>query len=217
MTQTQWFLDFDETLVVGPASYALETVLPTMIRDNNLSLDQARLDAALLLGQEQAASGLGDMQILQVLFDEMGWPQSLKKQLATEVFDHYTPTLFDDALPFLERIGSIYILSNNNHAPEIAAHLGMTPYIKDFFTPKLCGVRTGKPQRDLWDVVSASYDVTGALLIGDDPWSDGAFANTCGIDCILVDRLDRFAHLTQYRRVRSLAAIPTASANAAPE
>jgi len=214
---TQWFLDFDETLVIGPISYSFETALPRLIRDNNLSHDQARLDAALLLGQEQAASGMGDMEILQVLFDEMGWPHHLKQQLSRDVFEHYTPALFEDTLPFLERVGSIYVLSNNNRAPEIAAQLGITPYIKDFFTPKLCGVSVGKPQRDLWDFVSATYDVKDALLVGDDPWSDGVFASVCGIDCILVDRLDRFAHLTQYRRVRTLGAILPASAGGAPE
>jgi len=209
---TQWFLDFDDTLVVGPVTWALETVLPAMIRENNLSLDQAQLDASLLLGQEQAASGMGDMEILDVLFSEMGWPHSLKQQLITEVFDHYIPALFGDTLPFLQRMGSIYVLSNNNHAPDIAAHLGMTPYIKGFFTPKLCGVMVGKPDRALWDFVSDAYDVEGAILVGDDPWSDGTFADECGIDCILVDRLNRFAGMAQYRRVLSLAAIPDASA-----
>ena len=37
--------------------------------------------------------------------------------------------------------------------------LGLMPYIKGFFTPKLCGVRSGKPHRDLWDFVSASYEI----------------------------------------------------------
>jgi FMN phosphatase YigB (HAD superfamily) len=214
---TQWFLDFDETLVVGPVTWALQTVLPTMIRENALPNDQVKLDSALLIGQEQAARGMGDMEILDVLFSEMGWPHGLKQNLITEVFERYTPSLFADTLPCLERIGGIYVLSNNNHAPQIAQHLGMTPYIKGFFTPKLCGVTAGKPQRDLWDFVSASYDVESAILVGDDPWSDGAFADACGIDCILVDRLDRFGHLARYKRVASLDAIPIANANAAPE
>jgi FMN phosphatase YigB (HAD superfamily) len=175
-----------------------------------------RLDAALLRGQEQAANGLGEMEILDVLFSEMGWNHALKQQLAREVFDHYTPAVFDDTLPFLRRMGGICVLSNNNHAPEIAAYLGMTPYIKEFFTPKLASVPRGKPHRDLWDAVSATREVTSAALIGDDPWSDGAFADTCGIDCYLLDRLGRFGTLTQYRRITSLAAIPSASADAAP-
>ena len=65
---TQWFLDFDETLVVGPATWALESILPAMIREQSLPLNQARLDAAVLRGQEQAASGMGDMAILDILF-----------------------------------------------------------------------------------------------------------------------------------------------------
>ena len=214
---TQWFLDFDETLVVGPITWAVQTVVPTMIRDNALPVEQKQLDAAVLRGQEQAAAGMGDMAILDLLFSEMGWPHDLQKQLLTDVFDHYTPTMYDDTLPFLRRVGSIYVLSNNNRSPEIAAQLGMTPYIKDFFTPKLCGTSRGKPERELWDFVSGSLDVEDAMLVGDDPWSDGSFADTCGIDYILLDRLDRFAHMTQYRRVASLAAIPSASAASAPE
>jgi FMN phosphatase YigB (HAD superfamily) len=209
---TQWFMDFDETLVVGPVTWALETVLPAMIRENNLPLDQARLDAAVLVGQQQAASGMGDMAILDILFTEMNWPHSLQKQLISNVFDHYVPSMFDDTLAFLERIGGVYVLSNNDHAPDVAMQLGLMPYIKVFFTPKICGVKTGKPKRDIWDFIRAAQNVEGAILVGDDPWSDGAFADACGIDCIILDRRDRFAHLTQYRRVRSLAAIPDASA-----
>ncbi len=214
---TQWFLDFDETLVVGPVTWALETVLPAMIRENALSFDQTQLDAAILRGQEHAASGMGDMAILDVLFSEMGWPSHLQKKLLTDVFDNYVPVMFDDTLPFLKQVGSIYVLSNNSRSPEIAAQLGMTPYISRFFTPKLCNVKRGKPERDLWDFVCATHDVSDVVLVGDDPWSDGAFTDTCGIDFIMLDRLDRFPHLTQYKRISSLASIPGASAVSAPE
>ncbi len=207
---THWFLDLDDTLVVGPVTWMLETGLPTLIRDHDLPLDRGRLDAALLRGQERAAHGHGEVEILDNVFNQMGWRSDLKQQVLREVFDRYAPALFEDTLPFLQRAGGVSVISNNNHAPEIAAAVGIAPYIIEYFTPKRRGVEHGKPERDLWDAVCASGSGVseGAVLIGDNPWSDGAFAAACGIDCRIVDRLDRFAGLTPYPRVRSLAEIP---------
>ncbi len=204
---TQWFVDFDDTLVIGPVTWALETILPRLIAEHNLVSDPRHLDAALLRGQEQAAQGHGEMEILPILFDAMGWDHSLIEPLARDVFEHYIPALFPDTLPFLQRIGSVYVLSNNNHAPEIAAALGITPYVRKFFTPKRLGVVLGKPHRALWDALRKTCPVDNAVLVGDDPWSDGAFATACTIDCVIVDRLDRFGAVTTCRRVRSLAEI----------
>ncbi len=195
--------------MVGPITWALDSVLPRLIAEHGLESDPRRLDAALLRGQEQAARGQNDMEILPVLFDEMGWDHRLIEPLAREVFEHYTPSLFDDTLPFLERVGGVYVLSNNKHAPEIAADLGITPYVTEFFTPKLLGIERGKPHRELWDAVLKRVSVDNPLLVGDNPWLDEAFAAACGIECCLVDRLDRFAALTSCRRVRSLAEIDT--------
>ncbi len=212
---TQWFFDFDDTLVIGPVTWALSTVLPTLIRDNALPYDAAQFDTVLLRAQEQAANGSSEMEVLNTMFRELGWPQHLQDELVRITFNEYIPILFDDTLAFLQRMGSIYVLSNNNHAPEIAQQLGLAPYIARYFTPKLCDVEHGKPQPDLWSVVSAAVETDNAVLVGDDPWSDGAFSDACGIDCLLVDRLDRFGSL-KYRRVSSLLTIPTASGNAAP-
>ena len=191
-------------------TWALETVIPRMIAEHGLANDPRRLTAALLRGQEQAARGMGEMEILPRLFDELGWDHRLMKQLTRDVFEHYVPALFADTLPFLQGVGSIYVLSNNNHSPEIAAQLGIEPYVSAFFTPKRLGVKRGKPHRDLWDAVLRRYPVENAVLVGDDPWSDGAFATACEIDCCIVDRLDRFATLTPHRRVRSLLEIDLA-------
>jgi FMN phosphatase YigB (HAD superfamily) len=212
----QWFIDFDDTLVIGPVTWAISTVLPALIRDNTLPYDPAQFDAVLLRAQAQAANGSSEMEILDAMFTALDWPHHLQDELVRITFSEYTPALFDDSLIFLKRMGGVYLLSNNNYAPEIAQQLGISPYIKRYFTPKLCSVKRGKPQIDLWSAVSAAVDTTDAVLVGDDPWSDGAFSDACGIDCLLVDRLDRFGWL-KYRRVRSLLAIPDASGNAVPE
>ena len=193
----QFFLDFDDTLVVGPVTWAIQHVFPQMIRVHGLPYSPTALDAALLAGQQGASAGADDTALLDDLFGRLGWPDDLKGYLFNAVFDHYQPSLFDDTLPFLQRLAEhdspIYVLSNNNHAPDLAHRLGLAPYITAFFTPKLCGVSRGKPHRDIWDTICADYPVKGAILVGDDPWSDGAFAEACGLLCYIVDRMDRFS------------------------
>ena len=71
-----------------------------------------------------------------------------------------------------------------------------------------------KPSRALWDQLVQRIPEAlqrGAIVVGDDPWSDLAFAQTCGLQSWLVDRHDRFADLTLAQdatRVRSLLDIP---------
>ncbi|MFQ3566917.1 MAG: HAD family hydrolase [Aggregatilineales bacterium] len=206
-----WFIDFDDTLALGPTTWAVQTVLPEMIRRHALPADEHTLTRALLHGQAQAASGLNEMLILDELFDAMGWPDDLKPTLIEAVFERYTPTLFADAIPFLQRLREhkqrVFILSNNNQAPQLAEGLGIVTLVEDVFTPKRCAVSRGKPDRALWDCVLAQLTPTAPIIIGDDPWSEGAFAAACEIDCILVDRLDRFANISAFPRVRSLAEI----------
>jgi FMN phosphatase YigB (HAD superfamily) len=192
----QFFLDFDDTLVVGPVTWAIRNVFPQMIHDYDLPYSPALLETALLEGQRQASAGADDSALLDNLFGRLGWPDDLKGYLFNAVFDHYQPSLFDDTLPFLHRLAEhdlpVYVLSNNNYAPDIAQRLDIAPHITEFFTPKLCHVPRGKPHRDLWDSICADYPVKGAILVGDDPWSDGAFAEACGLLCYIVDRMDRF-------------------------
>jgi FMN phosphatase YigB (HAD superfamily) len=114
----------------------------------------------------------------------------------------------DDTLDFLAWLSGlqdrVFILSNNDGAQKIAGMLGIAPYIEGYFTPGLCGVRQGKPHRALWDYVVSRHNIGSAVMVGDDPWSDGAFADVCGVPCFIVDRLDRFGDLERYRRVTSL-------------
>jgi FMN phosphatase YigB (HAD superfamily) len=182
---TLWFVDFDDTLVVGPVTWALNHVFPRMIRDNKLPFDQRKFNEAILTAQQHSNEEMGEMAVVDGLFQTMGWPDTLKKPL------------------------------NNNYAPHIAEQLGIARHFAGIFTPKSCGGVRGKPQREMWDhllaqriVADHPADMTG--MVGDDPWSDGTFSERCNIPCWIVDRMDRFARLRAdkpYRWAASLAEI----------
>ncbi len=207
---TQWFLDFDDTLVVGPITWAFQHAFPTLIHDHRLPYETQKFEEAVLWGQEKSAEDGNELMILLRVFDMMGWPHSLSDELRHMVFEKYVPTLFDDTLAFLERIKDepIYILSNNNHAPELAAQLGIYDYFQGIFTPSICGDVRKKPQRDMWDYVLAQGITTDdAIVVGDDPWSEGTFAEHCSIRVCIIDRMRRFRALYDqydYQWVNSL-------------
>ncbi len=212
-----WFLDFDDTLALGPLTWAIQTVLPDLIQKNALSYDAAKLDSLVLDTQRDSVQGAKDTDMLDTVFQAMGWPDSLKANLLEKVFDQYTPTLFSDTLPFLQRMSAagqaLYILSNNNHAPQIAKGLGIAQYLTDIFTPKTFALERGKPHPEIWTCISKNCDVGNAILVGDDPWSDGAFSDACGIRCYIVDRLNRLEMISSvYKRVQSLDEITVQSA-----
>ncbi|HLY27626.1 MAG TPA: HAD family hydrolase [Aggregatilineales bacterium] len=190
-----WFIDFDDTLVLGPNTWAIQTVLPELIEKNKLPSDRERLRSLILHSQREGANGAKDVDLLDNLFREMGWPDTLKTNLIERVFGQYTPVLFEDVLPFLKRMKadgqSLNILSNNNRAMQIAEMLGLSSYFDHIFTPKKFGLDRGKPHTEIWTYVAQACDVQGATLVGDDPWSDSAFADACGIRCFIVDRLNR--------------------------
>jgi len=74
----------------------------------------------------------------------------------------------------------------------------------------MCPGSQPKPHRSLWDYVTARQPIPRGytpVIVGDDPWSDGAFAVNCGVACWLVDRRNRFAahpNRQQFRWVASL-------------
>jgi FMN phosphatase YigB (HAD superfamily) len=204
----QWFVDFDDTLTIAPATWAIQSVLPRLIRQHQLPYSDEALYQALLRSQEEAAQAFDEAQLLDTLFMLMGWSLQLKDTLRAEVLDHYMPMLFEDARPFLQRMKAagerLYVVANNNQAPQIAEVLGIAVYIDDVFTPHSCGMIRGKPRREMWDFISEQVDIENAVIVGDDPWCDGAFADACNVPCVLLDRWDRFAHLTQYYRCLTL-------------
>lgn len=216
---TYWFLDFDDTLASGPTTWGLKHALPKLIRQNQLSFDGERYQRAVLATQEQVAGSRDILPALNGLFDEMGWPHSLQAQLLEDLRTGYQPEFFSDALPFLQRLQEkqkqVYIISNNPRSPLLVEQMGISQYIQRCFTPDVCTGARPKPDATLWNcVLSAGIgaDVSNSVMIGDDPWSDGTFAENCGLTCWIVDRGNRFASdrypVVSYRRAQSLLDIP---------
>src|SRR5437016_681753 len=139
-----WFIDFDDTLALGPNTWAIQTVLPELIEQNDLAHNPERLSSVILQSQKEGANGAKDTDLLDNLFRAMNWPDALKANLIERVFDQYKPVLFEDTLPFLERMKarkqSLNILSNNTHAPQITEMLGLSAYFDHIFTPKSFGL-----------------------------------------------------------------------------
>jgi|GEM_PF-1330034 len=197
-----WLIDFDDTLVNGPITYALQEVFPKFIREHGLPFDVDHFMQVVLQCQEIASQTGNDAVILQELFKAMNWSQDLQNTLLQDVFDHYMPTLFEDAVPFLERLKqeghTLYIFSNNKHAGDLASQMNLAPYFDDVFTPKSCDVARGKPHLEMWDVLlqrGLFGDLREVTIIGDDPWSEGLFSERCGIQCWILDRMQRFSAL----------------------
>lgn len=210
-----WFLDFDDTLASGATTWGLKHALPRLIETHHLPYEAAELHAATLEAQERANQVIDPRPVLGDLFDRLGWPQRLQAEFLRDVQTGYQPEVFPDALPFLQqaqaRGEAVYIISNNPNAPDIAARLGLTPYIQEIYTPRAYPGARPKPHPGLWYYVLAhnpAVDPLRAVMVGDDPWSDGAFASACGLPYWIVDRDERFGTLAELRRVKSLAEIP---------
>jgi FMN phosphatase YigB (HAD superfamily) len=214
-----WFIDFDDTLATGPTTWGLKYALPRLVQLNRLPFDKEHFAHAVLVAQERVAGSSDIRPALDELFDGMGWPHSLQQQLVDDLRTGYKPELFNDVLPFLQRLAnshkSVYVISNNPHAPELAQWLGIAQFILKYFTPKTCPGALPKPNASLWSYVLASgirADNTNSIMIGDDPWSDGVFADKCGLSCWIIDRVDRFnnGRYTEksYKWTQSLLDIP---------
>jgi FMN phosphatase YigB (HAD superfamily) len=211
----RWFIDFDDTLASGPMTWALDYVFPQMIQDHRLECDAERFAQAVLHAQERANVDTDAQAILDELFETMHWPHSLQSELEQAIYRNYQPVLFDDVPEFLDRLHAtgqpIYIASNNQQAHHWASHLGIAHYFREIFTPAAC---PPKPHRGFWDhilTVLPDLDAAAACFIGDDPWSDGVFAEALGVDCWLLDRANRYQSLRTnhpYRWIRSLHEIP---------
>ena len=212
-----WLIDFDETLAVGNLTHAMRHAFPKFIREHNLQPEPERLQRVMMELQERASKDIDPAPLLKALFEGMEWPPELSQTLYEALWVEMKPELFDDTLPFLERLrergNRILIVSNNPRTPDQVELLGLSPLVDGVFTPKQAADARPKPHRSLWDYLLTQHvDLTpeAVAVVGDDPWSDGAFADACGLPCWLVDRGSRFIALrdqTPYTWVQSLADI----------
>ena len=216
-----WFLDFDDTLASGAATWALTDAIPRLVEANRLPYDERRFQTVFTVGQQRANQEQDLAPLLHDFFQSMGWPRDLEMQFFNSLRQNYHPELFDDTLVFLARLRDSgqysYVLSNNPRSPDLVTKLGIGEYIHQVLTPERCPGTQGKPHPSLWEYVVSHYpDIVSreSVIVGDDPWSDGAFAGKCGLPCWLVDRMNRFGAwdgTLPYRRVRSLLEITVAA------
>lgn len=196
-----WIFDFDDTLVVGPNTWAIEVALPAFIQEHQLPYDQNHFMAVLLEAQRQAAQNKNEDELLNYVFASLNWSNELKLQLVERVFNQYVPSLFSDTTSFLDELKAanhnLSIISNNNHAPMLAEKFGIRDYFEAIYTPKAAHTPP-KPHLAMWDIWQQNHMNSHILeiqFVGDDPWSDGTFALGCGVTCWIVDRLARYQTL----------------------
>lgn len=214
-----WMLDFDDTLVRGGITWALDDAFPKLIRDHQLPFDPARFEQLVFAAQERGSFEADPRPILHSLFNGMGWPAALCEQFLHDLITNYQPQVCEDAWVFLDRLSAAgqraYIVSNNPRSPALAQKLGLADRVVQVLTPSICPGSLAKPDRSLWDylqtLIGSPAPGNGVAIVGDDPWSDGVFAENCGLLCYIVDRSQRFRPmygLKAYRWVSSLLDIP---------
>jgi FMN phosphatase YigB (HAD superfamily) len=209
-----WLLDLDDTLQVGPFSWAAMHIFPDIIEQVGLKPDKATFEAAYGRAQDLYNAGQDNEVLGDEFFQRLGWPLEMKSQVLERFTREYQPALFEDTLPFLDwargRGDRLYITANNKWARPVCQMLGITDYFAEILTPADCGV-TGKPTPAMWEYLKARTDLTedsAIVLVGNNLTTDGVFARNCGLDCIIVDRYDRFESMPERcYRVESLGEI----------
>ncbi len=218
-----WLFDFSDTLVTGSKTWAFDHAFPDLIHENNLPFDPVSFHKITLKAQQKANETQDEAAVLDEMFASLQWPDHLKKELLKRTFEFYRPKLFDDTIPFLEKLRqarqALFILSNTNQAPELAHEFGISHYFESIITPKSCGGAARKPDIALWDCLTKQMSTdklsaNTAIIVGDDPWSDGAFASKIGLPCWIIDRSQRMESLRgqhPVRWVQSLLEIPVSN------
>lgn len=213
-----WLIDFDETLASSSISWAFKGAIPKFAQEKQLTYDHDRLASVMLIMQERASQTDDVDGLLREFFELMGWPLGAHQQLLDDLLSNYRPSLYDDVLAFLGRLTEasqrVFIVSNNARAPEHIKLLKIETYVSAVFTPDQFPNTKPKPDPSLWNRIAAhqaDIDPLATVVVGDDPWSDGKFAEACNLSCWIVDRMNRFTTLrsqTPYNWVSSLTEIP---------
>lgn len=213
-----WLIDFDETLASSGLTWAFQYAFPKFIRENQLQFDTQQLEAVIMNLQQRSNQNPDPAPLMRELFETMGWPSHLQERLAADLWSNYLPELFPDAVPFLERLRArqdrIFVVSNSPRTPDQITRLGLDTYVQQVFTPHICPDTKPKPHRSLWEyIVAREIDLhpEHVTVVGDDPWADGGFAEGCGLQCWIIDRMNRFASMRgekPFRWAQSLEEIP---------
>lgn len=213
-----WLVDFEETLAPGCLTFAINQSIPKFIQQYQLEYDGEHLAKVVLTLQERARQNPGIHLLLVEFFEQMHWPQEARVDFMNDIMADTPPYLFDDAIPFLERFKQkgqrVFIVSNNRSTPENIKITGLETYVEGVFTPFNTPNTQPKPNPSLWEhILNHAPDIEpeNVAVVGDDPWSDGAFADTCKLRCWIVDRMNRFSEMrskTPYFWVTSLLDIP---------
>lgn len=217
--QKTWLIDFDDTIASGNLTWALQSAFPKFVLENQLAYDKQQLGQTIIRLQERKHQSVPLMQLLHDLFETMRWPHHLQQHLLDDLLTAYQPSLFDDVLPFLRRLRAqnrrIIVLSNNPHTLDNVATLQIEHYVDKVYTPYNAPDTQPKPHPSLWTHILTDFeDMTPetTTIVGDDPWSDGSFADNFGLKCWLIDRSGRLTGKVSangWHWVRSLDEIQT--------
>jgi FMN phosphatase YigB (HAD superfamily) len=210
-----WLLDLDDTLQVGPLSWATVHIFPEIIAQTGIKPERATFEAAYARAQEIYNAGGSNEVLGDEFFQILGWPVALKTAIIERFTKEYQPALFEDTPAFLDwaagRGDRLYITANNKWARSVCQLLGISHYFAEILTPADSGV-SGKPSPAMWEYLKARTGLTedaDVVLVGNNLTTDGAFARNCGLDCIIVDRYQRFADMPEHCfHVTSLSDIP---------
>ncbi|MBK8022534.1 MAG: hypothetical protein IPK19_14165 [Chloroflexi bacterium] len=211
-----WILDFDDTLAIGPITWAIDVLLPEYLLANGLSVDVRTQNRALQRAQQAAAQDYNLTELIDSFVNDLGLPDamSLKVGMRQKVEASIDYALFDDTIPFLKRLAAnrctVMIISNNNRAPALATLLDIAQYTQRMLTPNICFNCKRKPDRSMFDYaqrLEPRLRADNTVVIGDDPWSEADFATACDLPCVIVDRRNRYQDVSlppNVRRVRTL-------------
>lgn len=204
-----WLLDLDDTVQVGPLSWAAVNLFPEIAAQAGRPLAPARFEEGYARAHELFDTGADETTLVEAIFHALDWPLTLVPTVIERFHHDYRPALFDDTLEFLDRLSSkghiLYVLSNSRRARAVVNALGLRHYFTDVLTPHECAV-AAKPTPALWHYLKDRIGISEAeaVVVGDNLWTDGLFAKNCGLDCIIVDRFRLYTSTGPHKLVHSL-------------